>query len=111
MGDLADGLVAKTLQADMQTVTAQVTGGALFYDSMGRQAMVTVADIVGSNGVIHVIDAVLLPDGTVNDITGNVAELSTLDGVLADNDLNTTLADTSAEYTLFAPSNTAIAAV
>merc|ERR1712154_158479 len=40
-----------------------------------------------------------------------MGELSTLDGALAANDLNTTLADTSAEFTLFAPSNAAIAAV
>ena len=108
---LSDGLVAQTLQQDNQTVTAQVTGGALFYGSNGQKSMVSVADIAASNGVIHVIDAVLIPDGTVDDITGNVAELATLDGALATNELDTVLADTSAEYTLFAPSNDAIAAV
>merc|ERR1719229_41185 len=107
-GDLSSGLVATTLSMEMETVTAQIDSGVFFYDSMGRAAQVTVADIVGTNGVIHVIDAVLLPGGTVDDITGNVDSLSSLDGALASFGLNETLATTSANFTLFAPSNDAV---
>merc|ERR1712228_302282 len=73
-------------------------------------AMVSVADIIGTNGVIHVIDAVLLPGGTIDDITGNIADLSGLDGALAANSLDTVLADKSAQFTLFAPTDAAVGA-
>ena len=32
-------------------------------DELGRTATITTVDIVASNGVIHIIDGVLLPDG------------------------------------------------
>jgi len=41
-------------------VTVTITGGNVYIDN----AMVTVADIVADNGVVHVIDAVLLPTAT-----------------------------------------------
>merc|ERR1712130_1012829 len=82
---LSSGLVADTLIGE--TVTAQIDNGAYFYDSMGRMAMVTVADI-----------------------TGNIADLSALDGALAANSLDTVLADVTAEFTLFAPTNAAVGA-
>ena len=47
---------------------------------------------------------------TVVDIVVNEPTLSTLETALSDNGLVDTLADTSAEYTLFAPSDTAVAA-
>jgi uncharacterized surface protein with fasciclin (FAS1) repeats len=43
-------------------LTASLEGGMVkITDEMGGVATVTVADVVQSNGVIHVIDAVLLP--------------------------------------------------
>ncbi|MCB9051624.1 MAG: fasciclin domain-containing protein [Lewinellaceae bacterium] len=53
--DLADGQSATTLQGEDITVT--ITGDDVFIND----AMVTVADIPADNGVVHVIDAVLLP--------------------------------------------------
>ena len=108
--DLSSGLVATMADSDGQTVTVSLDGGVFFYDSMGRMAEVVQSDIIASNGIIHKIDTVLLPDGTINDITGNVATLSSLDGALAATMLNTTLADTTSNFTLFAPSNDAVAA-
>merc|ERR1712070_1170403 len=52
--DLSDGLTATTLQGS--TVTVMVTGGVRIND-----ANVIVADVEASNGIVHVIDAVLLP--------------------------------------------------
>lgn len=106
--DLSSGLVAETLIGE--TVTSQIDSGAYFYDSNGRMAMVSVADIIGTNGVIHVIDAVLLPGGTIDDITGNIADLAALDGALAANSIDIFLADKSAEFTLFAPTDAAVGA-
>ena len=43
-------------------ITASTAGGkVMLTDENGTMATVTVADVVQSNGVIHVIDAVLLP--------------------------------------------------
>lgn len=53
--DLKNGMKAKTAQGSEVTITLQ--GGK----AMVNQATVTTADIEASNGVVHVIDAVILP--------------------------------------------------
>lgn len=53
--DLKNGMKAKTAQGSEVTITLQ--GGK----AMVNQATVTAADIEASNGVVHVIDAVILP--------------------------------------------------
>jgi hypothetical protein len=55
-GMLTNGQVVTTLNG---TVTITVNKGILV-----DNAMVTVADIIADNGVVHVIDAVLLPSAT-----------------------------------------------
>ena len=55
---LSNGMMATTLLGTDVTVT--ISGGNVYIDN----AMVTVADIVADNGVVHVIDAVLLPSST-----------------------------------------------
>ena len=62
-GMLSNSQVVTTLLGDDVTVTINSTG--VYIDN----ALVTVADIVADNGVVHVIDAVLLPSTTgINDI-------------------------------------------
>jgi uncharacterized surface protein with fasciclin (FAS1) repeats len=52
--------VIKTVQG--ATITARLAGGAVeITDASGGTARVTQADLVQSNGVIHVTDAVFLP--------------------------------------------------
>ncbi len=53
--DLSDGMTADTLQGESLNVAISADG------VMINDAMVVVADIEASNGVIHVIDTVLLP--------------------------------------------------
>ncbi len=53
-GDLTEGMMAPTVQGGEVTIT--LDGGAKV-----NGANVTTADIEASNGVIHVIDAVILP--------------------------------------------------
>ncbi len=50
----------KTVQGEPLTVTDQ-GGRVMVTDSKGDVATVTIADVVQSNGVIHVVDTVLLP--------------------------------------------------
>ena len=53
--DLTDGQVVETLLG--QTLTVTVSDGKVMFDG----ATVTAADLSAGNGVVHVIDSVLLP--------------------------------------------------
>ena len=50
----------KTVEGDPLTVTA-AGGKVMVMDESGGTAVVTIADVYQSNGVIHVVDKVLLP--------------------------------------------------
>ena len=56
--DLSDGQTVTTLNGADVTVTINADGVFI------NQAQVTVADLLADNGVVHVIDAVLLPPST-----------------------------------------------
>ena len=64
-GMLSNNQVVTTLSGTDVTVTI-TSSGDVYIDN----AMVTVVDLVGDNGVVHVIDAVLLP--TISSIIDNV---------------------------------------
>lgn len=53
--DLKDGQMVTTVEG--KKLTVRIAGGAVFINS----AKVTTADVEASNGVVHIIDAVLLP--------------------------------------------------
>jgi uncharacterized surface protein with fasciclin (FAS1) repeats len=58
----ADGGSASIKTVNGETLTAKLeNGGVQLTDAKGDTAMVSVPDVIQSNGVIHVIDAVLLP--------------------------------------------------
>jgi uncharacterized surface protein with fasciclin (FAS1) repeats len=67
---LSNGQVITTLLGDDVTVTINSTG--IYIDN----AMVTVADIVADNGVVHVIDAVLIPTPVVGNSVYDVISAS-----------------------------------
>ncbi len=50
-----------TVQGEPLVAKAGANGGITITDSKGNVANVTTADVMQSNGVIHVVDAVLLP--------------------------------------------------
>ena len=74
----------------------------------------TMADVMADNGVIHVIDKVLMPPQMNAEPTQNIVEValanpdfSTLVAALSAADLVTTLSDNNANFTVFAPTNRA----
>ena len=50
----------KTVQGETLTVVAK-SGGLWLVDAKGGMSKITVANVNQSNGVIHVIDTVLMP--------------------------------------------------
>jgi uncharacterized surface protein with fasciclin (FAS1) repeats len=52
----------KTVAGGMITVMGDDKGGWLIVDAKGGKSKITIADVNQSNGVIHVIDSVLLPN-------------------------------------------------
>lgn len=82
--DLSNGLAVKTL-SENKVLSTQVlyTGEVAFVDNGGNiVADVDNADILASNGVVHMIDAVLFPKRTVADILEDRREFTTLVSLL-----------------------------
>jgi uncharacterized surface protein with fasciclin (FAS1) repeats len=51
----------RTVEGDTLTVMQAGRGKLSITDTKGNKSMVTIADVMQSNGVIHVVDSVLLP--------------------------------------------------
>jgi uncharacterized surface protein with fasciclin (FAS1) repeats len=58
--DLTDGKKLKTVEGEELTVKAS-GGKVMIVDAKGGSSTVTIADVNQSNGVIHVVDTVLMP--------------------------------------------------
>ena len=97
---LSPGLGAKNL-----VILLSTQGGV----KINKSTAVTQADIMATNGVIHVIDKVLLPNNVV-DIASNNDNFSTLVAALVKADLVNTLSG-SGSFTIFAPTNDAFQAL
>jgi transforming growth factor-beta-induced protein len=118
---LADAAVAAATNGDAVTTL----GGSLQLGLSGSSiqldggALVTVANLFTSNGVIHVIDQVLVP--SIVDVVTTAPEFSSLVGAVlaADGDAGTSpkvsvaldAPAASGAYTLFAPNNAAFSAL
>lgn len=96
-------------------VSIQVIDSAVILNGNVR---VTTTDIRASNGIIHVVDAVLLPGsipfpGTITDALSAHPYFSTLVGAVVGADLAGTLAsdNNGNGYTVFAPTNAAFASL
>jgi uncharacterized surface protein with fasciclin (FAS1) repeats len=59
--DEAGGHFSATTVQGATLSFSKMNGGIAITDAKGGTAMVTVSDVLQSNGVIHVINAVLLP--------------------------------------------------
>jgi uncharacterized surface protein with fasciclin (FAS1) repeats len=56
---LSDNLELNTLGG---AITANVTGGATLTDGNNRISKITAVDVQANNGIIHIIDKVILPN-------------------------------------------------
>jgi uncharacterized surface protein with fasciclin (FAS1) repeats len=122
--DIKDGEVVKTLEGG--NVTARITGGKvqIVGGLHGRNiANVVTADVEASNGVVHIIDEVLLPlwisekakafamaPKNIVELAESVKDLSTLVTAVQAAGLVSTL-EGKGPFTVFAPTNEAFAAL
>ena len=100
--DLMDGQVATTLLG--QGIEVSITTAGVFIND----AKVTVADIDATNGVVHVVDAVILPDAAVVDVIVNSPDHTTLEAAVIAAELDGVLSG-DGPFTIFAPTDAAFA--
>ncbi|MEI7524756.1 MAG: fasciclin domain-containing protein [Mariniphaga sp.] len=98
---LSGGPVAKSYLSMFVDMTSTKING---------RSMITKTDILADNGVIHVIDKVLLPMSLVDHAIANPMFSSLVAAVVKAN-LVTPLSDNSKTYTLLAPTNDAFSAL
>ena len=99
---LSDGQVATTLLG--QNIEVSITTAGVFING----AQVTVADIDATNGVVHVVDAVIMPAATVVDVIVNSADHTTLEAAVIAAELDDDLSG-AGPFTVFAPTDAAFA--
>ncbi|MDL5513199.1 fasciclin domain-containing protein [Arenibacter sp. M-2] len=118
--DLSNEQMIETAQGE--SVTVSLSGGVFIQDKTDVDAAVAPADIAASNGVVHVIDKVLLPQEALDALmppTPNIVELavdteflSLLVGALEQADAGLVdLLQTDGPFTVFAPTDAAFAAL
>lgn len=101
-----------TFEGASAALAVSSTAGVQIGDAALTSAHVTVADVPASNGVVHVIDKVLVPPGVLNIV--QMAQVnpifSTLVGAVVTANLQGTLSG-AGPFTVFAPTNDAFAAI
>ena len=113
--DLIAGGATQATQYSFNNVNATLklttTSGVKITDAILTDATVTTADVPASNGVIHVVDKVLVPPGVLNIVQTVQANpiFSSLVGAVVATNLQGTLSS-AGPFTVFAPTNTAFAA-
>jgi len=110
-GDLKNGEEVKTLEG--ANVTVKITTAANATTIKINDATVKTANVEASNGVVHIINQVLLPPGFKIPTIPEVAaanNFTTLLTALEAANLGTTLSG-AGPFTVFAPTNAAFAAV
>ena len=115
----ADLIAGGTTQATLYqfggasaTLSLSTTSGVTITDAALTTAKVTTADVAASNGVIHVVDKVLVPPGVLNIVQMAQANpaFTTLVGAVVAANLQATLSG-AGPFTVFAPTNDAFAAI
>jgi uncharacterized surface protein with fasciclin (FAS1) repeats len=118
---LQDAAVAKAQSDDKmvsmaneQMASLSLSGSTLYIN----KSAVSAANVMADNGVIHVVDQVILPPTAKDEPTMSIVDVavanpdfSTLVAALTAADLVSTLADENATFTVFAPTNAAFAKI
>ncbi len=113
--DLSDGQIIETAQGE--SITINLTGGVFIKDGSDTDAEVTNANVSTKNGIVHIINKVILPSSIVNSLKPNIVELaqsvsdlSSLVAALIQADAGLVeLLQTDGPFTVFAPTNQAFA--
>ena len=103
-GDLSDNQVVETLLG--KNVIVNITADGVFINN----AKVSMADVPADNGIVHIIDAVLLPTNTVVDVVLESEVHGTLEAAILAAELDDDLSS-EGPFTLFAPTDDAFAAL
>jgi len=113
--DLSDGQEIPTVQGENLTISLE--GGVFIEDATDEDAEVILPDVLASNGIVHIIDKVLLPEAivlalndeesnTLVDIVVETESLSQLEAAVIKADLVETLSS-EGPFTVFAPTDDA----
>ena len=121
--DLTNGMTVTTVQGE--DLTINIDGDVFIDDATEVDAQVVIADVAASNGIVHVIDKVLLPqaiidalngedmpeeNGSLVDIVVATEPLSLLEAAVIKADLVATLSS-DGPFTVFAPTDDAFVAL
>ena len=101
-GSLTNGQIAAPLNTD-NTLKVTIDGSNVFIN----QTQVTAANLQADNGVVHVLNAVVLPNPTVADVALGSPAHTTLVAAVVEARLLPALTNPFASLTVFAPTNTA----
>ncbi len=111
---IPDGVTPATLQGE--TLTLNLEGGAFLRDKTGVDSEIIATDVKATNGVIHAISKVLLPNAALDALGrsftavayngGEASDFSSLYAALRITGLNDAL-DNAMMRTVFAPTNAA----
>ena len=99
---LTNGLIAQPISSSNTLKFTVTSTGSVFVN----QAQVTLADVSAYNGLVHVINGVVLPVETVVDLAIDNG-LSTLTTAVIQEELVPVLSNPLASFTVFAPTNQA----
>jgi len=100
---ITNGQVVQPLNTDNTIKLTKTSTNAVY----ANQAMVNDADLTATNGVVHSLDAVILPNETVVDVALGSATHTYLVAALIHEELLPALTNPFAEFTVFAPTNSA----
>jgi transforming growth factor-beta-induced protein len=110
--DLSDGQMAATILSADDKITVGIAGSSVTING----AAVSIPDVKATNGIVHVVDAVLVPELELS-IVNTIVEpayfnknFSILTEAVVTANLLGTLTNASASLTLFAPDNAAFEA-
>merc|ERR1711990_993170 len=111
------GQVVPTVEGQSLTITA-VGGIVQIISHAGSVAQVSTADVLASNGAVHIINSVLFPgpalaakpNKTIVELAQATPDLSTLVAAVVAGNLTDTLSG-AGPFTVFAPTNDAFAAL